>query len=648
MNLLASLAAILALATLAVTADPLSPIGHQRLSRYDFADTSSGGLPHPMPHLVRRALDPVAVATSYLRTKLGVPADGYTVQDSYTDSHNGVTHVHFMQVVNGTEVVNGVAGVSLDRANNVIAFHESFASPAAVKALAARKSKLAPTDAVQALATHLRDARGWPGMPDREAALAQTTDAKDTDVVWVRGASFAADKIWTKPRLYVDDESGALNWVVDVRARTASNWVDAQVSNKGDGAVLGLVDWTSAALYRAFPSVGFANDALEGKMALVQDPEDTALASPKGWTESGETSGNNILARESPNGATRPDRPTARATRDPQLGKLSFDFAVDPEDGNPKGAVAVDASITNAFYATNLMHDILYHFGFNEAAGNFQKDNFGRGGKGDDAVQVNVQDNSSKNNANFLTPPDGQTPVLKAFLFDGGNRTTDGALDDSILFHEYSHGMVGRLTGGGSNPNCLSKTEAGGMNEGWADIIAIMLKIKEGDTRAKNMAIASFSTAKAAGIRRNPYSTSTTTNPLTYTDLPNQRVVHQVGEIWASMLYEAVWNMIDKHGFQADWRKTKANDPNAKLGGNVIMMQLIVDGLKLQPCNPTFRQARDAIILADKQNNNGDNECELRRAFGKRGLGPNAGKAGEADFSVPDKCNAPGVRRVTF
>ncbi|KAH6582227.1 hypothetical protein BASA61_008631 [Batrachochytrium salamandrivorans] len=56
-------------------------------------------------------------------------------------------------------------------------------------------------------------------------------------------------------------------------------------------------------------------------------------------------------------------------------------------------------------------------YGFTESAGNFQKDNFGKGGQGNDAVTINVLNPSYTNNANFITPPDGQPGVMNMFRF---------------------------------------------------------------------------------------------------------------------------------------------------------------------------------------------------------------------------------------
>jgi len=59
------------------------------------------------------------------------------------------------------------------------------------------------------------------------------------------------------------------------------------------------------------------------------------------------------------------------------------------------------------------MHDLFYLYGFDEESGNFQDSNISERGKGGDAVVANAQDGSGNNNANFATPPDGQTPRMR-------------------------------------------------------------------------------------------------------------------------------------------------------------------------------------------------------------------------------------------
>ncbi len=74
-------------------------------------------------------------------------------------------------------------------------------------------------------------------------------------------------------------------------------------------------------------------------------------------------------------------------------------------------------------------------------------------------------------------------------------------------------------------------------------------------------------------------------------------------------------------------------------GGNNLAMQLVLDGLKLQPCNPTFLDARDAILAADIANNNGVNQCLIWETFARRGLGFSAQVGGTEAFDIPDICS---------
>ncbi|MEZ6089917.1 MAG: M36 family metallopeptidase [Pirellulaceae bacterium] len=54
------------------------------------------------------------------------------------------------------------------------------------------------------------------------------------------------------------------------------------------------------------------------------------------------------------------------------------------------------------------------------------------------------------------------------------------------------------------------------------------------------------------------------------------------------------------------------------VGGNNLALQLVMDGLKLQPANPTMIDARDAILLADQINNDSRNHRAIWTAFAER------------------------------
>jgi extracellular elastinolytic metalloproteinase len=96
------------------------------------------------------------------------------------------------------------------------------------------------------------------------------------------------------------------------------------------------------------------------------------------------------------------------------------------------------------------------------------------------------------------------------------------------------------------------------------------------------------------------------------------------------------WNLVDKYGFSPNYYDVTQN------AGNIKAMRLVFGGFPLQPCNPTFITARDAILLADKNHYGGENKCLIWKAFAKRGLGVGAEQSFEYvnDFKLPKDCTA--------
>ncbi len=87
--------------------------------------------------------------------------------------------------------------------------------------------------------------------------------------------------------------------------------------------------------------------------------------------------------------------------------------------------------------------------------------------------------------------------------------------------------------------------------------------------------------------------------------------VHNAGEIWANTLWEVRSRIIAANG---------SDVPT----GNQITLQIVTDGMKLTPSNPSFVQARDALIDADCAANACANEQSIWDGFADRGLGYNA------------------------
>ena len=510
---------------------------------------------------------------------------------------------------------------------------------------------------------------------------------------------------------------------------------------------------------------------LYGDRTVETTPWSPALnASPFGWhdddgvagAEYTVTRGNNVRAVEDADannsGGYSPD------------GGASLDFQF-PFDPNDDPVDYQDAAIVNLFYWNNLMHDIFYQYGFDEASGNFQENNYGNGGNGSDMVNADAQDGSGTNNANFSTPPDGSNPRMQMFIWNvgattsfevtspasiaglystssanfgpttgtysgelveaipalactsitngadidgnialidrgdctfvskvneaqdagaiavivcnnvaggtitmggtdpgitipsmmlsladcntikaempgvevefsyGGSTQLDSDMDNSVIAHEYGHGISIRLTGGPSTSSCLTGSEQ--MGEGWSDYVGLITSIEPGDDGLVGKGVGSYLVGEAPtanGIRTYPYSTDLNVNAHTYDDIKTESVPHGVGTVWAAMLWEMSWELINEHGFDPDLY--------TGTGGNNIAMNLVIEGLKLQPCAPGFVDGRDAILAADDILYGGANKCLIWNAFAKRGLGFSALQGssssrsdGTEAFDLPFECD---------
>jgi hypothetical protein len=306
---------------------------------------------------------------------------------------------------------------------------------------------------------------------------------------------------------------------------------------------------------------------------------------------------------------------------------LDFDFPIDLLTEHPHDYW--DAAVTNLFYWNSIVHDVLYGYGFDEPSGNFQVNNYGRGGAGGDDVQAEAQDGGGTNNANFSTPAaDGGRPRMQMYLWPSQTPVRDGDLDSGIVIHEYGHGVSNRLTGGPKTMNCLTGNEQAG--EGWSDYLAITLTLDpalDDPNEPRGMGTyALFQDGRnGAGIRPRPYTRDMSIQPFTYDSIKTNgwlngtslALPHGLGHGWAAMLWDLNWDLIDKHGF----------NPNVygawDSGGNNRAIQYVIDGLKMQGCGPGLVVARGAIVAAAEALG-GEDTCTVWATFARRGLGCSA------------------------
>jgi hypothetical protein len=649
--------------------------------------------------------DAVQVALDDIRNnpaKYGVTAadvDELQVTDAYRTAQNQVTHVYVRQAVGGKPVSGTLANVNVDRDSEVVHFGSRLV--AGVDGAASGVATLDAVSAVEAAARGLELAA-----PTGLRLLGESTDSEVRTALVSEGGiasrpipaalSYVATEdavrlAWT---VEIEEPDGVHWWVAAVDAETGAllesenlvinekttdnadhadhaDHADEPAAQRGSvktakaakGFGSGLEPVADGARYRVFAQpLESPND---GPRTLVTNPADKAF-SPYGWhdtdgkpgADTRTTSGNNADAYHdtvNDNAADPASQPTSST--------LKFDYVA---DDRLTPASYRDAAVTNLFYWNNVMHDFTARFGFDEAAGNFQVVNYTGAGKGADAVRAEAQDGGGVLNANFATPVDGSNPRMQMYLWVPGaenvlpNAETnvptrpeatvrDGDFDAGVIAHEYGHGISNRLTGGPNTGGCLSTTTTQEqMGEGWSDFFSYATTMRAQDAldlgktpRGIGTYVLYSPDRRSKGIRQSAYSTDMKIDYATYDQIKRSdvRAPHGVGWVWASMLWEVYWGLVAEHTFNPDL------EGSWETGGNNLAVQLVMDGMKFQPCRPGFQDGRDAILAADRALTGGENQCIIWRGFAKRGLGASASQGdsrsktdGVEAFDLPAEC----------
>ncbi len=652
-----------------VTASPMAP--------------GNGGSAAPLARTPVSAEEGEAIARAHLMdnaASYGVSRDDMAtlrVTDNYADDITGARYIYFVQTVNGLTIYNAVINVTLLPDGSVL-----FVGNRTINDIGERAGGATPTlsarEAIDAAARALQ-------LDYTSATVTRIETIGGTERVEVySGGDLSLESI--PVRLVYMPVKGELRlaWDLNIFQQDARHWWSVRM-DAATGELLDKADWgvsenwdallndpnhiptdadpaTNATFateivapyapsfvgsYRVYeipvesPNHATPLPPADGRV-LVANP-DLPSASPFGWHDTNgaagaeftTTQGNNAHAYTDTDGNNLPD---AGSSPDGGAGLL-FDF---PLDLTQQPSTYRPAAVTNLFYWNNLMHDIPHLYGFTEAAGNFQENNYGNGGLGSDYVNAEAQDGGGINNANFFTPPDGLNPRMQMFLWNLTAPQRDGDLDNGIIAHEYGHGISNRLTGGPANVACLQNAEQ--MGEGWSDWQSVLLTMRPGDTATTNRGVGTYvlnQPTTGVGIRPAPYNTNFAVNNYTYSNLPGMAVPHGVGFVWNTMLWEMNWELINVYGFEANIYDTS---PITE-GGNILAYRLVSDGMKIQPCLPGFVDGRNAILAADVALTGGDNECTIWTAFARRGLGFSASQGssasstdGTAAFDLPPQC----------
>lgn len=728
----------------------------------------------------------------------------FVITDQYTDQHNGVTHIYMRQRVNGIEIFDANSSVHLNKNGQLISINNSFVSNAKTKAANATPAIGSQTALVNVAANIEMNV---------SQILSKTNAPLVNNQVIISDKQVSPEPIKIKLHYLTVGSVLKLVWNVEIFDNEKNDWWNVRVDAQ-DGSIIEknnlvlkcnfnkdefahqynfadldllktdqIQDFgkTGSGSYNVYPLP--IESPNHGARKLVNSTA-TTNGSPYGWhdvdgvagAEYTITRGNNVYASEDTLNKNIPGF-------SPDGGSdLVFDF---PYSITATSELNLKTAITNLFYWNNILHDIYYNYGFNEVAGNYQTNNYGKGGNEGDQVFADAQDGSGTSNANFSSPADGQSGRMQMYLWptstsssykvntpagisatynsvqasfgqktygdikqdlvlmkDSNATTTlgcstlqnraalagkialvdrsptggcsyvtkilnaqnsgaiaviviqnttgtatamtgvgssavtipcfmitqangnllkanitdsitvnitingnannvvfDSDLDNGVMSHESGHGVSVRLTGGPSNPNCLSNAEQAG--EGWSDFFALAFTAKLGDKGEDGRGVGTFvynQPITGVGIRQNKYSRNKNTDPLTYADVKNsQGDPHYSGTVWATVLWDLYWNMSDKYGWSADLY--------TGTGGNNKAIQLVMDGLKLQPCNPGFLDSRNAILLADSINNGGVNKTLIWNTFARRGMGYSAsqGSANSLTDGVAASDVPPGI-----
>ena len=586
-------------------------------------------------------------------------ADSLKQQANYTNPDGNLSFVNLEQEINGIPVFAAEVKAGFDRNGRMIRVINGLAPGLSYAALSTDFGD--PQEAVKAAGRHI-------GHEIADDALRVNSKASsDKKSVFGRDDwATTAEKMYfpTEPgvavpawRVLIWEPVNAYYVIVDAATGTML-WRKNIVEDQTQSATYNVYRNSTAYLDVADSPAPFTPgpNAPDGSQSSVITREDLTLVgnegdlsfNNEGWITDGAntTDGNANQAGI--------DRDGINGVDAAQIGSpaRSFTSTWNPPPGNPAPGdsplttQAQRGAVIQMFYVMNRYHDELYKRGFTEAARNFQHNNFGRGGLGNDRVSSEGQDSSGTDNANFATPADGSRPRMQMYLWVGPNPDRDGTTDADIIIHEVTHGLSNRLHG---NSSGLSTNMSRGMGEGWGDFYGHTMLAEPTDPINGIYTTGGYSTLLAAsgytsnyysGIRRFPKAVIAFTgpngkphNPLTFRYMnnncntligtttsnppPNSAYprgpfgsstcdqVHNLGEIWSSALWEVRALMIARLGFTL---------------GTERVLQVVTDGMKLAPSGPTFLQERDAIISAAASISAADAD-DVREGFRRRGMG---------------------------
>jgi len=392
--------------------------------------------------LINSYLESVREKNKWLQSDISA----WLMTDQYTDKSTGITHVYIQQRHNNIIVYNAISNFAI-KDGRIIHFSPGIIDHLQNKINAVNPS-ITPEAAFDFALKHLEKNKTTLQLINKNESLNtylyQAPDISHNDI-----------KIQLVYRQ--TDKKIVLAWDVSVEFKDEAHWWNVRV-NALTGEIIDQNDYTVECLFEAASNLSATPDynvfpfPLEGpsfgSRSLISDPSDP-LSSPYGWhdvdgvmgEEYNTTRGNNVHSYEDADNDNLPGySPSGGAA-------LHFDF---PYTAGVAPVINQDAALTNLFYANNRIHDFLYPLGFDEAAGNFQQNNYGNGGAGNDYVKAEGFDGGGTNNANFSTPPDGYSGRMQMYLWSGNSLSCTSLNITSSTFNGPMSGITSEFSSIGS------------------------------------------------------------------------------------------------------------------------------------------------------------------------------------------------------
>ncbi len=372
------------------------------------------------------------------------------VTDIVHHKHNGVYSVYLNQSFEGIPIDGATYNINILKDNKVIYNRNNYIADVKSK-IKHTEATITPEQAINIIANNL-----YIALTKRSTEI-----KKVSDIHYVyEGVNLSKEDIDLK-LMYVQDEKGdlILSWNTTTYTPTNSNsWYTHVNARNGE-----IISQRNNTLYCAMHNMDFSRpneqakhnidehkdcadhnhvtpqltttdseeevsavsgsykvyalpteSPIHGPQVLVENPH-YPEASPNGWHTINNTTvtftrGNNVHAFADPDGNQSSDG------TEPDGGQsliFDFDHLVDQEAN-----LNYDPAVVNLFYMNNIAHDLLQLYGFDEANGNFQFENFtGEGIGGDEIIAIAAAPDLTtgdeiQNNAYWIPTTDGNSSTM--------------------------------------------------------------------------------------------------------------------------------------------------------------------------------------------------------------------------------------------